>query len=313
MTAETPPSTPSATPSTMPDALPTSRRDQMLVSPEWLHARLDDPTLRIIDCSAQLIIQPVGASRVESGLPHYQQAHLPGARYLNMATDLSDPAGRFSYTFPTDAQIEARLGEMGIGNEHHIVLYGSGYLGSVTRVWYVLHAAGHARVSLLDGGFERWRDERRPLTAALPSVTPTRYRVQRRPELITDAQGVLSAIDDSATRVINALSREQFLGTGGTHYGRPGSIPNSVSAPAREMIDPLTNRLLPDEVLRAQLQAAGVWQAERAISYCGGGIAASITAFVLEMLGHPHWSLYDNSLLEWSANPELPIERPGSA
>jgi 3-mercaptopyruvate sulfurtransferase SseA len=41
------------------------------------------------------------------------------------------------------------------------VLYGSGYLGSVTRVWYVLHIAGHARVSLLDGGFERWRDERR--------------------------------------------------------------------------------------------------------------------------------------------------------
>lgn len=109
--------------------------------------------------------------------------------------------------------------------------------------------------------------------------------MQRRPERITDAQGVLSVLDDPATRVINALSREQFLGIGGAHYGRPGCIPNSVSAPARDMIDPLTNRLLPDDVLRAQLQAAGVWQADRAITYCGGGIAASITAFVLEMLG----------------------------
>ena len=43
-----------------------------------------------------------------------------------------------------------------------------------------------------------------------------------------------------------------------------------------------------------------------------GGIAASVTAFVLEMLGHPQWSLYDNSLLEWSANPELPIELRGA-
>lgn len=291
---------------------PNSQRARMLVSPEWLHAHLDDPDLRIIDCSAQLIPQPVGPSRVESGLPHDQQAHVPGARYLNMATDLSDPAGRYAYTFPTDAQIEARLGELGIGNEHHVVLYGSGYLGSVTRVWYVLHTAGHARVSLLDGGFERWRDERRPLTATPPAVTPTRYRVQRRPERITDAQGVLSVLQDPATRVINALSREQFLGIGGAHYGRPGCIPNSVSAPARDMIDPLTNRLLPDDVLRAQLQAAGVWQADRAITYCGGGIAASVTAFVLEMLGHPRWSLYDNSLLEWSANPELPIELRGA-
>nr|HPU53727.1 hypothetical protein [Burkholderiaceae bacterium] len=52
------------------------------------------------------------------------------------------------------------------------------------------------------------------------------------------------------------------------------------------------------------------WQTGRAITYCGGGIAASISAFVLEMLGHPDWSLYDNSLLEWSANPALPMELP---
>jgi thiosulfate/3-mercaptopyruvate sulfurtransferase len=282
----------------------------MLVSPEWLHARLDDPTVRIIDCSAQLIIQPVGPSRVESGLPHYQQAHLPGARYLNMATDLSDPSGAFPYTFPTDAQIEDRLGQLGIGNDDHIVLYGSGYLGSVTRVWYVLHAAGHAKLSMVDGGFERWRDERRPLTATLPTVTPTRYRAQRRAGMVTDAAGVLAALDDPQICLINSLSREQFEGTGGTHYGRPGCIPGSVSAPARAMIDPLTNRLLPDDVLRAQLEQAGVWQTGRAITYCGGGIAASISAFVLEMLGHPDWSLYDNSLLEWSANPALPMELP---
>ena len=75
--------------------LPTrSRRDDMLVTPAWLQAHLDDPDLRIIDCSAQLIVQPVGASKVESGLPAWREAHIPGAPYLNMATDLSDPEGR---------------------------------------------------------------------------------------------------------------------------------------------------------------------------------------------------------------------------
>jgi thiosulfate/3-mercaptopyruvate sulfurtransferase len=120
---------------------------------------------------------------------------------------------------------------------------------------------------------------------------------------------VLSVLDDPA-RVINAQPRA-IPGHGGAHYGRPAAS-QRVRAPARDMIDPLTNRLLPDDVLRAQLQAAGVWQADRAITYCGGGIAASVTAFVLEMLGHPRWSLYDNSLLDWSANPELPIELRGA-
>jgi len=285
-----------------------SQRDALLVSPAWLQAHLGDPGLRIIDCSAQLIVQPVGASRVDSGLPHYLQAHVPGAFYLNMATDLSDPQGRYPYTMAPDAQIEALLGGMGITAQHHIVLYGHGYLGSVTRAWFVLHASGHAQVSLLDGGFERWVQEGRPVNNALPSPVPTAYQVQRRAGLVSTAQDVLVALDDPQTHLINALSRVQFLGTGGTHYGRPGSIPGSVSVPARDMLDLQSNRLLPDAQLRAQLAQAGIWQRPRAITYCGGGIAASMTAFVLQMLGHRQWSLYDNSLLEWSSRPDLPIQ-----
>jgi thiosulfate/3-mercaptopyruvate sulfurtransferase len=294
----------------MTSAPPISRRDQMLVSPQWLQAHLDDPDLRIIDCSAQLIIQPVGASRVESGLPQYRQAHIPGARYLNMATDLSDPTGAYPYTFPSDAQIAGVLGTLGISDSHRVVLYGSGYLGSITRVWYVLHTAGHRSVALLDGGFERWQREGRPVSAELPAIRAETYRVRRRPEHIADAQTVLATLDDPRSCRINALSREQFSATGGTHYGRPGSIAASTSAPAREMVDPATGSLLPDDVLRAQLAAAGAWAAERAVAYCGGGIAASTTAFVLEMLGHPGWTLYDNSLLEWATRPELPMQ-PG--
>jgi thiosulfate/3-mercaptopyruvate sulfurtransferase len=284
-----------------------SRRDRMLVSPQWLHQHLRDPDLRIIDCSAQLIVQPVGASRVESGLPAYRQAHIPGARYLNMATDLSDPQGRYPYTFPGDERIAALLGGLGIANHHRVVLYGHGYFGSITRAWYVLHAAGHERLSVLDGGLEGWRAEGLPLSDELPAIHPEIYTVRRRARLIADAAEVLASLDDAGTCRLNALSREQFAGSGGTHYGRPGRIPASGSVPARDMLDAATGRLLPDETLRAQLDQAGAWQARRAITYCGGGIAASTTAFVLEMLGHPDWALYDNSLLEWSTRPELPM------
>lgn len=290
-----------------------SRRDDMLVTPAWLQAHLDDPELRIIDCSAQLIVQPVGASKVESGLPAWREAHIPGARYLNMATDLSDPEGRYPYTFPSDARIAALMGALGIGNRHRVVLYGHGYPGSVTRAWYVLHTAGHERLALLDGGFERWRREGRPVTSAVPAIVPETYTVRRRARRIADADEVLASLADPSVCRINALSREQFAGSGGTHYGRPGRIPDSVSAPAREVFDAHSGCLLADDQLRAQLADAGALDAARAITYCGGGIAASVTAFVLEMLGHPDWALYDNSLLEWSTRAELPMQADAAA
>jgi thiosulfate/3-mercaptopyruvate sulfurtransferase len=44
------------------------------------------------------------------------------------------------------------------------------------------------------------------------------------------------------------------------------------------------------------------------ITYCGGGIAASSDAFALTLLGVTNIAVYDGSLLEWAADPALPME-----
>jgi thiosulfate/3-mercaptopyruvate sulfurtransferase len=146
------------------------------------------------------------------------------------------------------------------------------------------------------------------VTNQVSLVTPETFKVQRQTQRISDADAVLAAARQPQACVINALSREQFLGTGGTHYGRPGHITGSISTPARGMLDPETNRFLSDDALRAQLALAGVTADKQVISYCGGGIAATIVAFVLQMLGHEHWSVYDDSLNEWATRNELPMQ-----
>src|SRR5206468_4001479 len=65
---------------------------------------------------------------------------------------------------------------------------------------------------------------------------------------------------------------------------------------------------LPAHVLRERFAAAGALEAERVITYCGGGIAASSDAFVLALLGHDRVAVYDASLSEWAADPSLPME-----
>ena len=54
-------------------------------------------------------------------------------------------------------------------------------------------------------------------------------------------------------------------------------------------------------------RAQGVLDQDRIITYCGGGIAAAGAAFALALIGHPNVALYDGSLLEWSADPALPM------
>ena len=284
-------------------------RADMLVKPAWVQEHLDDPSVRILECTTYLEPQPVGPSKVRSGRPDYMAGHIPNAAHVCMVDDLSDPDGEFPYTMPGAGQVERLMSRLGIGNEHHVVLYARGYPHAATRVWYVLRTHGHRRLSIMDGGFERWQREGRPVSREVPAFPVTRYcsafdarKVAGRDEVQRWAGGEAGGV------LVNALSRAQYSGTGGAHYGRPGRIANSSSCPSSELIEREANCYVDDATLRRKLAEAGVTADRRVVAYCGGGIAACGVAFALDLAGHPDWAVYDNSLLEWSNVPDLPME-----
>lgn len=279
----------------------------LLVDASWLEQHLESPDLRVLDCTTYMTPQPVGPSLIRSGRPDWARAHIPGSAHVCMVEDLSDPKGRFPYTRPSEAQIERLLSRLGIGNEHHVVLYGAAHPMVVTRAWWVLTALGHERVSVLDGGWEGWTREGRPTTSAAPARPPAVFKARRREGMMADADAVAQSVAAGGC-LVNALSREQFSGTGGAHYGRPGRIPGSISVPARDLVDPQTMKWRPLEEIERQFIQAGLPSDDTpVITYCGGGIAASLTLFALHRLGRTRAALYDNSLLEWSADPERPM------
>ena len=47
---------------------------------------------------------------------------------------------------------------------------------------------------------------------------------------------------------------------------------------------------------------------KRILNYCGGGIAATLDAFILYQLGFKNLEIYDNSMSEWAMDENLPIE-----
>ena len=55
--------------------------------------------------------------------------------------------------------------------------------------------------------------------------------------------------------------------------------------------------------------AVGADPSKRVLLYCGGGIAATLDAFLLHQLGYEDIAVYDASMSEWAKDETLPIER----
>lgn len=272
---------------------------------------LGRPGVRVIDCTVHFEIKPVGASTIHTGRPDWLKGHVPGAAYLHMVDDLSDPAGAYPFTLAPQAQIDAVLSRIGIRADDTVILYGSGTAVAVVRAWWVLTVSGLKDVRIMDGGFARWQAEGRPVATGEESFTPSVFRGERDTGAVAGRDDVLAAVQGGGAVLVNALSRPQHEGTGGTHYGRPGRIPGSVSCPATGILDPATGAFASLDEMRAQF--ADLPADRPLITYCGGGIAAAAALFALRLTGRTDVRLYDNSLLEWSADPSLPMERGSDA
>ena len=287
-----------------------TKRPELIVDPALVEAGLDAGTIRVIDCTVTFETKPVGASTIHSGRDTWLAGHIPGAAYLHMVDDLSDPEGAYPFTIAPQAQIDRVLSEIGISPDDTVVLYGSGTAVAVTRALWVLTVSGLRDVRIMDGGWQRWVAEGRTVSTGEEQFTSSTFRGSRNQSAIADRETIRQAIAAGDVQIVNALSVAQFQGTGGTHYGRPGRIPNSLSVPATDLLDPLTGDFAPPEQMARQI--AGIDPAKPVITYCGGGIAAAATRFALHVAGHDNLQLYDNSLLEWSAVPDLPMDSDGN-
>jgi thiosulfate/3-mercaptopyruvate sulfurtransferase len=261
-----------------------------LVETEWLAVQLEDPAIRVFDCTTSLVPDPKTVYRIENSRPAYDAGHIPGAGYLDLQGELSDPTSELRFTLPPPAQFAAAISAKGVGDGDRVILYSQANIWWATRVWWMFRAMGFDRVAVLNGGLVKWMAEGRPLSTEPSPYPPGRFTARPRLELVARKDEVLAAIGDGRVCLINALSPRQHAGTSGTHYGRPGRIAGSVNLPGTALIDPATNAYLSADELRRQAAAVGALDAARVITYCGGGIAATNDAFVLALLGrddHP--------------------------
>jgi len=288
------------------------RDPQALMSTADLASLLGQPRLRVYDCTTYLETPPPGSDDPYIAVPGrrtFEEAHIPGADFLDLQGEFSDSTTRLRFMMPPTAQLEAAFGRHGLTSDSRVVLYSIGTMMWATRFWWMLRSLGFDAAAVLDGGFDKWKAEGRPTESGpargYPSAT---FKASPRPDFFADKRAVLAATKEPGTVIVNALGPQFHQGLEPSRYGRPGRVPGSVNVPAATLVNASAKDFTSLSDAEAKFRARGVTKDKRVICYCGGGISATIDLFLLHQLGHDTLTLYDGSMGEWAKDPSLPIE-----
>jgi thiosulfate/3-mercaptopyruvate sulfurtransferase len=283
-----------------------------LISTAELADILAQADLRLFDSTTYLEPAPEG-----SGLPYlavpgrhtFEAGHIPGADFLDLQGEFSDPNTELRFMMPDVAQLERAFGRHGVSNESRVVLYSIGTPMWATRFWWMLASLGFENAAVLDGGLDKWKLEGRPLeTGPAKGYRPATFPAKPRDGFFVDKHQTLAATSERGTVVVNALGPQFHKGLEPSRYGRPGRIPGSCNVSAATLLDPATRVFVPLVDAEAKFATQGLRQDKRVIAYCGGGISATIDLFQLHRLGYDNITLYDGSMGEWAKDESLPIE-----
>lgn len=270
-----------------------------LVDVQWLRDRLGDPSIRVVDATVHLTFDAEGA-HTESGRATYREAHVPGATFADQLADLTVHDGEAPFEAAPSDHFARVIGDLGIGNDHTVVVYDHVNGIWATRLWWQLELEGHPDVVVLDGGLKAWQDAGLPVETGDAAYEPARFTPSRSSGRIASTADVEAATQDGSVLLINSLDRESFAG---------GRIPSSVNVPFGELVDD-QGRLRSLDELRPLFESVGALDPEVApVTYCGGGIAATAVAFALKGLGRDDVAIYDGSLNAWTADPARPLEQ----
>lgn len=274
-----------------------------VVEPEWLSQRLNDNDISILDCTWFVPEMNI------SGRELFEEAHIPGAQFIDL-DEISDPTSPYVNMMPSAKLFAGVMGRLGIGHDTQVVVYNSNYVSA--RLWWMFQHFGHRRVSILDGGLQRWQAGGFPIeTGKARPRNPTTFVVGNIAADIVTAEAVLSALREGTAAVVDVRPKGKFEGTEPTGYPgiAPGHMPGAYNLPWTQLLTPDSERrFLPSEKVAAALQELGIDLDKPIIVTCGSGITAAILAFHLNRIGHRNWQVYDGSWHEWGQRNDLPRE-----
>ncbi|MGB9617583.1 MAG: sulfurtransferase [Desulfomonilaceae bacterium] len=268
-------------------------RADFLVSTQWLEDHLNDPNVRIID-----------RQDVAPEDDFYAQGHIPNAIRMPTSAVKGLKLGVPEMLIIRD--LITFLESHGVSADHHVVVVSSSEkLPPSTRVFWALEVLGHKKVSVLDGGLDKWRAEKRPWTTEVKTYPKTTYRVDlQRSRLVTGEElvGYLGIFDRLNMVVVDARRPEEYAGQKMSRASEKlGRIPGAVNLGFPALLTGETYKeFKPAAELKKILESHGVTPDKTAFFSCVSGCFGSAVYFAARLLDYPKAAVYDGSWMEWS-------------
>jgi thiosulfate/3-mercaptopyruvate sulfurtransferase len=270
---------------------------ESLVSTDWLAEHLGNPDLVVVDASWHM---PASGRK---GRDEYLQAHIPGARYLDI-DEISDRSAALPHMLPSAAEFGAAMTRLGIGRGDGIVVYDNSPVRTAARGWFMLRHFGASQVAILDGGLQKWTAEGRPTESGEPPPRHAQFGAEERDEVVTKQQLLAGEL---STPLLDARGKGRFEGSEADP--RPGvaagHIPGARNLPFSALYSK-DGTFKPESELKTLFAQAGIDSARPFVATCGSGVTANSLIFAAHLLGNDSTRLYDGSWTEWGGDPATP-------
>ena len=271
-----------------------------LVSTEWLERELGAPDLKLIDATAFL----PGTGR--DARAEFEQAHIPGAVHLDLE-EVSDSDSPFPHMLPSEAKFSSRMQSLGARDGNRFVVYDNSPIHTSARIWWMLKSFGAHYVALLDGGFQKWMAEGRPVEQGREPHRHGHFTASLDPGAAVDKAFVRTLVGAGTHELVDARPASRFAGA--DPEPRPGlasgHIPGARSLPQGQLFN-ADNSWKRGDALRAEFEAAGIDLARPMVTSCGSGVTAAVLLFGAHLLGKDDVQIYDGSWTEWGSDPDTP-------
>ncbi len=236
----------------------------------------------------------------------YEEAHLPGAHWVDLEAVLTAPPGAGGrHPLPAAHVFEAAMRRIGLDNDALLVAYDAANSLAASRLWWLLTDAGHRHVRVLNGGLAAWQEAGLPtVSGPSPSVRSGDFVVRPGQRAQFNGAQLHGGLDSAAAPVlVDVRAAERYSGESEPIDPVAGHIPGAINLPSTANVDP-TGRFLDPALLRERYSSVGA--ADGAVLYCGSGITAAHSLLAMESAGLTA-AIYPGSWSEWITDPDRPV------
>ncbi len=273
---------------------------EVLTTTDWVAEHAGEPNVVLVEVN------------VDTSL--FEKGHIPNAVGWSWKSQLCDTVRR---DIISKEAFEALMSESGIGNDTTVVLYGDSNNWFAAWAFWQMKIYGHGDVRIMDGGRKKWEREDRPMTIAVPVITPAAYRAKE-PNLSLRSflPEVREQVAKQTVELVDVRSPQEFSGEILAPPGLPetcqrgGHIPGASNIPWSRAVNDADGTFKSAAELRLIYRQAGITGEKPVVAYCRIGERSSHSWFVLRyLLGIDNVKNYDGSWTEWGNLVGAPVEK----